>query len=97
MKVTISYSSLMRKHRGVPHESLILPEGTTAADLIAILSEKYEKLAPLLNIALYSNNREVVFADSEIQDGDEIRLFLPISGGSGEPCLCHLTSGVQKR
>jgi molybdopterin converting factor small subunit len=82
-KVIACYSSLLRQIRGVRQEHLTLPDGTTAADLMAILSEKYEKLAPLLNIALYSNNREVVFADGKIHDGDEVRIFPAISGGSG--------------
>jgi molybdopterin converting factor small subunit len=81
MKVTISYSSRMRQIRGVRQEHLTLPDGTTAADLMAILSEKYADLAPLMNVALLSINKEVTFADSEIQDGDEIRIFPAISGG----------------
>ena len=83
MEVTIFYSSLILQHRCVPQERLTLPEGTTAADLMAILSEKYEKLAPLLNVALLSINKEVTFADRKIHDGDEVRIFPAISGGSG--------------
>lgn len=81
MEVTIIYSSLLRQIRGVRQERMSLPDGTTAADLIAILSEKYEDLAPILGVSLLSINREVTFADSEIQNGDEVRIFPAVSGG----------------
>lgn len=82
IEVTVRYSSLLLQLRGVRQERLTVPDGTTAADLITILSEKYDKLAPILGVALLSINRGVTSPEDEIQDGDEIRIFPAISGGS---------------
>lgn len=83
IEVTIFYSSLLRQLHGVRQERLTLPDGTTAADLIAILSEKYENLAPTLNVSLLSINQEITYPEDEIQDGDEVRIFPAVSGGTG--------------
>lgn len=58
--------------------------GLTAEQLVASLTEQYPaltKLAPSLAIAV---NREYAEAGHVLNDGDELALIPPVSGGSGE-------------
>lgn len=56
--------------------------GMTPAQLLQALQEQYSglvKIAPVLAIAV---NREYASADQILQDGDEVALIPPVSGGS---------------
>jgi molybdopterin synthase catalytic subunit/molybdopterin converting factor small subunit len=59
--------------------------GLTPPQLLARLQEQYPGLttiAPTLAVAI---NREYAAPDQVLNDGDEVALIPPVSGGSGEP------------
>jgi len=85
MEVTVLYFATLRDHRGLRQERLTLPDGATIAELKAILCKRHSNLAPALEAAILSVNREYAFPKDEIHDGDEVALFPPVSGGVGEP------------
>jgi molybdopterin synthase catalytic subunit len=62
---------------------------TTVSELCAAIGAQYPALASSLTSALVAVNREYAFADTEIQAGDEIAIFPPVSGG--EEAVPHPT------
>lgn len=58
--------------------------GLTPPQLLANLQEQYPPLARLVPSLAVAVNREYAEADRVLQDGDEVALIPPVSGGSGE-------------
>ena len=55
----------------------------TVATVLEAIGEKYPKLAPLMSSSIVSVNHEFAFPELDLNDGDEIAMFPPVSGGSG--------------
>lgn len=60
-----------------------LPPGTTLAGLAGRLRERFPRLRPLLEVALWAVNEEYAHPARALQEGDEVALIPPVSGGSG--------------
>ena len=58
-----------------------LGEGLTAAGVYAALCARYPALAGLENSLMYALNAEYVPPEHPVQDGDELALIPPVSGG----------------
>jgi molybdopterin synthase catalytic subunit/molybdopterin converting factor small subunit len=59
--------------------------GRTPTDLLAELQERYPRLAPLVPVLGVAINREYASPDQVLQEGDEVALIPPVSGGAPEP------------
>jgi MoaE-MoaD fusion protein len=68
--------------------------GLTPSQVVAQLQEQYPALARLVPAMAIAVNREYADGDRVLQDGDEIALIPPVSGGSGEaePPLFEVTA-----
>ena len=68
----------------VGHEQVdfVLPRGTTAADAFAEISARYPELERFGRSLLLAVNQEYARSDRLINDGDELAVFPPVSGGS---------------
>jgi molybdopterin converting factor subunit 1 len=65
---------------------LALAPGATARDGLARVLEEYPDLARFRSSLLVAVNQEYARdLDIELEDGDELALFPPVSGGDGEP------------
>ena len=71
--------------------TLDLPEDASVKDLKKRLADQFPALAPALDSALVSLNREFAFDDDQIPFQAEAALFPPVSGGSGFPTLFRIT------
>jgi molybdopterin synthase catalytic subunit len=92
MQVRVLYFASLRDRAGVREEALTIPAASTVADLKKALSERHIDLAPALDSALVSVNREYAFSGESLSDGDEIAIFPPVSGGSDtRPTVFHIT------
>lgn len=79
------YFAWVRERTGTSSEELALPDNvSTVADLIAVLRTKGDGYADafesddLVRVAVNQNHVDV---DHEIQDGDEVAFFPPVTGG----------------
>lgn len=96
MKITVKLGAPLSQAVGESKVVLILPEGTTAADILSELSGRYPGFddglkgkglrTPLDQIpyALFVNARLVPLdraAATRLRDGDRLSLFLPVAGG----------------
>ena len=74
---------VLKEWLGSSPASVELPEGSSVADLLAHLSAA--RPTPLLSGIAVSVNAEFASALQKLQDGDEIGLLPPVSGGSAHP------------
>ena len=59
-----------------------LGEGLRAIDVYRSLCEVYPGMAGMNGSLMYAVNAEYVDADTPLQDGDELALIPPVSGGA---------------
>ena len=82
MKVTIKFFAQLKEVAGFEEITFDVPAGLQVEELATLLSEKIPSLEEFLKhgtqIAL---NCELTNAESRIQDGDEVALLPPFSGG----------------
>ncbi len=83
--VTLKYLASIRDRTGRREERVYLPEGSTLADVLCLLREKYEISLPDPQILLIVDGRgwqqlPVKFS-TPLQSGNTICLLPPIAGG----------------
>ena len=83
MQVHIIYFASVRDALGRGRDVVSLEEGATVAALVSWLERERSKAAYLLPTVRVAVNREFVRSDHVLNDGDELVLVPPISGGSG--------------
>ena len=84
MKIEVRLFARLRELVGAEHMSLGLPEEATVADALAALIDRHEEIAPMRATLHAAINRGHVSHDAGLREGDELALFPPVSGGSGE-------------
>jgi sulfur-carrier protein len=60
---------------------LEIPSGTTVQQIWDLLLDRYPRLAGHARKMLRSVNGSFAAADRQVQDGDEVAFFPPVSGG----------------
>lgn len=60
---------------------LDLPDGATVAEVMRRLSEDHPRLAERSDALTVAVNQEFVGSEHAVQEGDEVALIPPISGG----------------
>ncbi len=81
MKVTVRYFAVHRETTGVTDEVLDVPEGTSVTELMEELMRRHPDLEDLRRDTVISVNKGIGAGDIGLQDGDDVALFPPISGG----------------
>ncbi len=85
MKVRARFFASAREIIGRSTLELEAPPGASAGDVLALLAVEHPSLAaygPHLALAV---NAEYVGRDHPLQDGDELALIPPVSGGAAAP------------
>ena len=81
MTVRVRLFAVLRDVAGVTETSLELPAGATIAQAKDPLLGRLPALARHLDRCAFAVNRRYVKPDAELQDGDELALIPPVSGG----------------
>ena len=79
--VNVLYFAGAKEATGVRMESMKLPKNTAVKELLSNLSLMHPKIRDMLNIVQISVNYEVVDRDTILNEGDEVGILPPISGG----------------
>ncbi|MGH2620639.1 MAG: molybdopterin converting factor subunit 1 [Anaerolineales bacterium] len=90
MQIDVLYFATLRDLVGLRKEQLSLPELSTVGDLKDRLSERGDRLALALGSALFSVNHEFAFPEERLEQGDEVGVFPPVSGGA-HPTILKVT------
>ena len=77
----LCFASLRERLGGEPAIVMRRPQGSTVAGLRAGLAERFPPAAPYLAHCRVAVEQEFVCDDAVLQDGDEVALIPPVSGG----------------
>ena len=71
----------MREHAGAGAIGLDVPDGATVDEAVAVVMREMEGEWRLPGRLMKAVNEEYVRGDAVLQDGDELALIPPVSGG----------------
>ena len=80
MTITVKLFALLRDQAGVPELKLEVPEGARVSDAAEHLKSKL-KSPDALRSAAFAVNREYASLTTVLQEGDELAVIPPVSGG----------------
>lgn len=81
MQVTVKLFATAREAGGRDEEVIGMPEGTTVAEARQVLRSRFPSTAGLLADCAVAVNRAFATGDRVLQDGDELAILPPVSGG----------------
>jgi molybdopterin converting factor subunit 1 len=82
MRVKVKLFARLREVVGTGNLERELGEGATVRDLLDDLQAEHPRLAELTLRSIISVNQEFAAPDGRLQDGDEVAIFPPVSGGA---------------
>jgi len=91
MQVQILFFAHFKEKAGVSKTEVTLPEGSTVADLKAILTTQFPAIGSLMKNSVVSINQQFAFDGEAVPDGAEVGVFPPVSGGNGFPTELKIT------
>jgi molybdopterin synthase sulfur carrier subunit len=81
MDVTVKLFAVLRDKAGVAELRLPLPEGALVSDAMEVVLQRHPVLAPFANRVACAVNLVRVDRQTVLNDGDELALLPPVSGG----------------
>jgi MoaE-MoaD fusion protein len=84
MKVEVRLFARYREAAGRDRVEIDLPEGGTVETAWEAVSRRFPALGQYRPFTLFALREDYVPADHRLDEGDELCLFPPVSGGSGE-------------
>ena len=81
MRVSVHFYSYFKDLTGCAQTDETAAEGSTLADLLKMIFERFPKLAAMERAMLVAVGVEYQARDYVLKDGDEVSLFPPVQGG----------------
>ena len=81
MLVTVKFLASYADEIGKDEVDLMLPPSSTVADLLDQLRGNFPRWGKMVEQPLVARNLEYVRAEQVLEDGDEVAVFPPVSGG----------------
>ena len=81
MRVHVLFFASLRERAGTHEIDLELIAGRTVGDLWSLLVERYPAIEPMGASVSFAVNQEYADRAQSLQDGDEVALIPPVSGG----------------
>ena len=81
MLVTVKFLASYAEEVGEDEVDLMLPPSSTVADLLDQLRGSFPRWGKMVEHPLVARNLEYVRAEQVLEDGDEVAVFPPVSGG----------------
>jgi molybdopterin converting factor subunit 1 len=78
---TVLFFASLRDKTGIREAVIEFPPGSLISDLKRQILEMYPNLNPSMETIIVAMNHEFAFDENIVQDGAEIALFPPVSGG----------------
>jgi threonine synthase len=82
MHVTVRFFATLRDQAGLEQTRLNLADDSSVAALLGRITEAHPSLEAALPHVLVAVNNKYAFPDTPLNEGDEVALFPPISGGA---------------
>jgi molybdopterin converting factor subunit 1 len=81
MKAKVRFFARLAEVAGTRETEVELGEGLSVGDAFRLLCQRFPELADHGDSLMYAVNTEYVSPDHLLQDGDELALIPPVSGG----------------
>lgn len=81
MQVTLKLFAAYQEAYGVPEQVITLPTATTVAGMLDQIIVDHPELEQWRSVTRFAVNLDFVQPDTPLQDGDELVLIPPVSGG----------------
>jgi molybdopterin converting factor subunit 1 len=81
MRIHVKLFAILRERAGTSELDIELGPGATVSDAAGALLEKLPGLKPFLPRIAYAVNQAYAKSDTPLNDGDELALIPPVSGG----------------
>lgn len=81
IKVKVKLFAVYQEAFGTPELDLLFPIDTSVENVLQLLIEQKPQLAKWQEVTRFGVNLQFVDANTLLQDGDEIVLIPPVSGG----------------
>ncbi|MEA2709447.1 MAG: hypothetical protein QOF78_2048 [Phycisphaerales bacterium] len=81
MRIRVKLFAIIKERAGVDELPLDLPAGANVAAVELALKEMFPAIGGFLRQCAYAINREYVGAAAVLQEGDELAVIPPVSGG----------------
>lgn len=81
MRISANFYSYFKDLTGCSQISETVSEGSTLADLLKIIFQRFPKLAAMERSMLVAVGVDYQPRDYKLQQGDEVSLFPPVQGG----------------
>ncbi|GBD11441.1 hypothetical protein HRbin23_01106 [bacterium HR23] len=82
MRITVRLFALYRERLGADTLTLEVREGAQVADALALLSQRFPRMLPLVDNTRVAVNLEFAEPTHPLREGDEVALIPPVSGGA---------------
>jgi MoaE-MoaD fusion protein len=84
MHVRLLFFATLKDIVGARQMQVDVPAGSTVSDVLSHLESTYPRIKEYRPIVLTAVNEEYVDQAARVQDGDEVAIFPPVSGGAVE-------------
>ena len=81
MQINVKLFAILRDRAGQSELALELPRGSATSVALNAIATKLPSIKDFLPRAAVAINREYVSRDTKLNDGDELALIPPVSGG----------------
>lgn len=81
MQVRLLFFASLKDIVGAREMRLDVPQGATISDLLTHLEGSYPRVKEYRPVVLTAINEQYVNQDASVQEGDEVAIFPPVSGG----------------
>jgi len=82
MKIGVLFFGMLKEVAGRSGETVVLPEGAMVREVLLYYAREMPRLEAMLPSLAVAVNQEYSGADRVLQEGDEVGLLPPVSGGS---------------
>jgi molybdopterin converting factor subunit 1 len=91
MKISILYFATLRDRVGRRQEELEIPDGMRSGEFKTWIGDRYPAIQKSMPTTIMAVNREYVTDEHALEQGDEVALFPPVSGGTDLPTVFLVT------
>jgi molybdopterin synthase catalytic subunit len=84
MRVRVLFFGQLKDIAGKSNDSLDLPEGASVRDLLEVCAVQFPGIKASLPSLAVAVNQQYAGPETKLNNGDEIALLPPVSGGTGE-------------
>ena len=84
MQVRLLFFATLKDIVGARQMQVDVPAGSTVSDVLSHLEGTYPRIKDYRRVVLTAINEEYVDQAARVQDGDEVAIFPPVSGGAVE-------------